>query len=82
MNKSIGLIATLLFSSIVASAQVYTNADNLPLYGKAREDTKERYERLPAEFEGRSRDAIWNLGRNSAGLYIRFNSNSTTIWCR
>ncbi len=82
MNKSLSIIATLLLYSIVASAQVYTNADNLPLYGKAREDTKERYERLPAEFEGRSRQAIWNLGRNSAGLYIRFNSDSKNIWCR
>ena len=74
--------AALLLLATTATAQVWTNADELPLYGKAREDTKERYERLPAEFEGRSRDAVWYLGRNSAGLYIRFRSNSTAIWCR
>lgn len=71
-----------LLSGVLLSAQVYTDAETLPLYGKAREDTKERYERLPAEFEGRSRDAVWYLGRNSAGLYIRFSSNTTAIWCR
>lgn len=74
--------AALLLLATTATAQVWTNADELPLFGKAREDTKERYERLPAEFEGRSRDAVWYLGRNSAGLYIRFRSNSTAIWCR
>ena len=59
MNKSLTLIAALLLGSAASSyAQVYVNADSLPLYGKAREDTKERYERLPAEFEGRSRDAV------------------------
>lgn len=82
MNKALTTFAALLLGTVAASAQVYTNADELPLYGKAREDTKERYERLPAEFEGRSRAAVWNLGRNSAGLYIRFNTNSTAIWCR
>ncbi len=83
MKKTLLLIAAITCSmSLTAGAQVFTNATELPLYGKAREDTKERYERLPAEFEGRSRDAIWYLGRNSAGLYIRFNSNSTAIWCR
>ena len=83
MNKSLTLIAALLLGSAASSyAQVYVNADSLPLYGKAREDTKERYERLPAEFEGRSRDAVWYLGRNSAGLYIRFNTDSKNIWCR
>ena len=71
--------AALLLLATTATAQVWTNADELPLFGKAREDTKERYERLPAEFEGRSRDAVWYLGRNSAGLYIRFRSNSTAI---
>ncbi len=82
MNKKIFLLAGAILSCVLANAQVYTDATELPLYGKAREDTKERYERLPAEFEGRSRDAIWYLGRNSAGLYVRFNSNSTAIWCR
>lgn len=83
MNKKrILLCAALAFAGVAASAQVWTNAENLPLYGKARQDTKERYERLPASFEGVSREPVWYLGRNSAGLYIRFKSNSGNIWCR
>ena len=82
MNKLTLVAAALLAFAASASAQIFYNADEFPLYGKARQDTKERYERLPAEFEGRSRDAVWYLGRNSAGLYVRFRSNSTAIWCR
>lgn len=82
MNKNLLCAAFAALIGISASAQVYTDGAELPLYGKARQDTKERYERLPAEFEGRSRDAVWYLGRNSAGLYLRFRSNSTGIWCR
>lgn len=79
--KSILLTSALCISSF-ASAQVYVNADRFPLYGKASDDTKECYERLPASYENVSRPDVWYLGRNSAGLAIRFRSNSTGIWCR
>ncbi|MGM9791294.1 MAG: SGNH/GDSL hydrolase family protein [Candidatus Cryptobacteroides sp.] len=82
MNKHIIAAAAALLAGASAFAQVFTDASAFPLYGKARQDTKELYERLPAEFEGRSRDAVWYLGRNSAGLYVRFSSNSSAIWCR
>lgn len=79
--KSI-LFAAALCIVTSASAQVYVNADQFPLYGKATDTTKERYERLPASYENVSRPDVWYLGRNSAGLAIRFKSNSTGIWCR
>lgn len=44
--------------------------------------TTTRYERLPQRLEGVSRDAVWSLGRNSAGLYIRFRTNSSTVSAR
>lgn len=67
-----------------ASAQnvVYTDASMFPLYGKISDQTNERYERLPSSLEGVSRDPVWYLGRNSAGLFIRFRSNSTSIHAR
>lgn len=72
----IGLIALLL----PAQAQLrYYNADDFPLYGKMDEQTETRYERLPAALKGVSRDAVWNLGKNTAGLYLRFRSNSSSI---
>lgn len=61
---------------------VYSDASSLPLYGKCIEETSARYERLPEEFKGVIRKPLWDLGRNSAGLYIRFRSNSTQIRAR
>ena len=82
MNRHIIASVSALLLGVSAFAQNWYDAANLPLYGKARQDTKELYERLPAEFEGRSRDAVWYLGRNSAGLYVRFSSNASAIWLR
>lgn len=82
MNRHIIASVSALLLGVSAFAQNWYDAANLPLYGKARQDTKELYERLPAEFEGRSRDAVWHLGRNSAGLYVRFSSNASAIWLR
>ena len=61
------------------SAQVFTDASAFPVYGKVSDATKTRYQRLPAALEGVSRDPVWYLGTQSAGLYIRFRSNSTAI---
>lgn len=74
------------FIGSVAAAQeskvVYSDASSLPLYGKCVEETSARYERLPEEFKDVIRKPLWDLGRNSAGLYIRFRSNSTQIRAR
>ena len=82
MNRHIIASVSALLLGVSAFAQNWYDAATLPLYGKARQDTKELYERLPAEFEGRSRDAVWYLGRNRAGLYVRFSSNASAIWLR
>ena len=82
MNRHIIASVSALLLGVSAFAQNWYDAATLPLYGKARQDTKELYERLPAEFEGRSRDAVWYLGRNSAGLHVRFSSNASAIWLR
>ena len=37
------------------------------------------YSRLPKELEGKIRKDVWDLSRNSAGLAIRFSSNSKCI---
>ena len=58
---------------------VYHDASKFPLLGKATEATGARYERLPDSLKNISRAPLWNLSRNSAGMAIRFRSNSTTI---
>ena len=84
MFKSILLAGILVFSSMILNAQnvVYTDASAFPVYGKVSDQTNTRYERLPSQLQGVSRDPVWYLGQHSAGLYIRFRSNSTSIHAR
>ncbi len=72
----IGLIGLLVPAQ--AQLQYYTAAD-FPLHGKMDEQTETRYERLPAALHGVSREPVWSLGKNTAGLYLRFRSNSTSV---
>lgn len=79
---AVAFAITILSGSASAQNVVYTDASVFPLYGKVSEQTNERYERLPSYLEGVSRDPVWYLGRHSAGLFIRFRSNSTSIHVR
>jgi len=63
----------------VCGQLVYHDAAAFPLLGKATERTATRYERLPDTLENVVRQPVWNLGKCSAGLAVRFCSNSTTI---
>ncbi|MBR4775886.1 MAG: SGNH/GDSL hydrolase family protein [Bacteroidales bacterium] len=76
------ILLLLLCSAFSARAQVWTDAETLPLYGKAVEDTYTRYSRLPAALKEESRPRVWSLGQNSAGLYVRFRTDSPTLWVR
>mgnify|MGYP003295292411 CR=1 FL=1 len=82
--KSFIVLWALMAAACVMSAQnvVYTDASVFPVYGKVSDRTNARYERLPSSLEGVSRGPVWYLGRNSAGLFIRFRSNSTSIHAR
>lgn len=85
-GKIVLCVALAAMTSFASMAQdgnvVYTDASNLPLYGKCVEEASARYERLPASMNGTIRKPLWDLGRNSAGLYIRFRSNSSRICAR
>ncbi|MCR5003960.1 MAG: SGNH/GDSL hydrolase family protein [Bacteroidales bacterium] len=94
MKRSALLVAVLFAAFVSAGAQdapklyaesnaepeyVYTDASVFPLYGKVTEDTYDRYGRLPGYLKGKIRDGLWDLGRHSAGLYIRFRTDSKSI---
>lgn len=79
---AVAFAMTVFFKSASAQDIVYTDASGFPLYGKISDRTNGRYERLPSCLEGVSRDAVWYLGRHSAGLFVRFRSNSTSIHAR
>lgn len=82
MRSWLGIVAGLMSFTLGAQEIRYTDASFLPVFGKVSGNTSGRYERLPVELKGVSRDPVWYLGQNSAGLYIRFRSNSTAIHVR
>ncbi|WP_353329682.1 SGNH/GDSL hydrolase family protein [Bacteroides sedimenti] len=68
---------------MTTKAQVkYYDAAVFPLYGKISDQTETRYERLPASIKDICRPPVWGLGKNTAGLAIRFRSNSKNISAR
>lgn len=81
LQLSLLIAACLLVNSLLSNAQtVYHDASEFPLIGKITTETETRYERLPAYLKDNvSRPALWSLGKNTSGLAIRFNSNSTSI---
>jgi hypothetical protein len=65
-----------------AAPVTYIDAATFPLLGKATDSTTNRYTRLPDSLLTVSRPPLWGLGQNSAGLALRFRSNSTRINAR
>jgi len=57
----------------------YYDSENFPLIGKLSDSTETRYERLPASLKQVCRQPVWDLGKNTSGLALRFRTNSTTI---
>jgi lysophospholipase L1-like esterase len=60
----------------------FVNVDNLMLTGQGFAESYVKYGRLPADMEKDFRPALHDLGTNSAGLAVRFSSNSAAIAVR
>lgn len=79
MKRRICILIMFFLVCHVYAQLVYHDASKFPLLGKATEAARARYERLPDSLKNISRPPLWNLSRNSAGMAIRFRSNSTQI---
>ena len=67
------------------AAVKWVSADSLPLLGKCVDDasTSFRYQRLPDSLEHKvKRHDLFRLGRNSAGMAVRFSSDAPSIHVR
>lgn len=85
------IIILFLISSIsnVAFSQESTNKDKTVYYGKesfliegtgvAESEKESPYDRLPASYKNKVRKPVWDLSKNSAGISLRFNSNSSSV---
>ena len=71
-----------IFTPVADDGLRYVNGDEFPLYGQISDQVNSRYERLPARLEPVCREPLWYLGRQSAGLFLRFSTNSTCISAR
>ncbi|MEJ0104020.1 MAG: SGNH/GDSL hydrolase N-terminal domain-containing protein [Bacteroidota bacterium] len=77
--SSVIFLSTPVFSQNKAEYKWWNPAEtNFPvLEGQAwPKEVKSFYDRLPARAEQAVRPDVWNLSKHSAGLYLKFNSNS------
>lgn len=61
---------------------LWYDVQNLDVEGRAFNDTKAFYDRLPASAEKTVRGAVWGLSRHSAGMCARFVTDATVIHAR
>lgn len=86
--KKILTLALILTAALSANAQktakelVYHDAEELMLINQGFDNTAMHYSRLPEDLKDVTRKALWDLGLNSAGLAIRFSTNSKILGAR
>ena len=73
------LLMGLLLAAVANAQTINHDASAFPLLGKATESTLTRYERLPDSLQNISREPLWVLGRDSAGLDVSNGTNATGI---
>lgn len=61
---------------------LWYDARLLGVEGQAWNDVVAPFDRLPKKAEGKVRDAVWNLSRQSAGLCVRFKTDASKIEAR
>lgn len=89
MRKLICLLFLATICTSVFSQENTGKKENIKYYGKdsfliegtgVSESEKESpYDRLPASYKNKVRKPVWDLSKNSAGISVRFNTNSTTV---
>ena len=87
MKRIYSLLILLLVTPAPAFSQKaaelkYVDARELMLINQGYDNTELYYSRLPEDLKPVTRKAVWDLGLNSAGLAIRFSTDSRTIGVR
>ena len=62
-----------------ADSLTYFDAVRFPVIGKIYPDSLPFFSRIPYFLKPTTREAVWNLGQNSAGIAVRFRSDSPVI---
>ena len=69
-------------AALQASAQVWHDAAEMHVYGKAVAETYGHYVRFPEDIHAKARQALQNLGQDAAGLYVQFRTDSPVVHVR
>lgn len=85
--KKVLISLCLVAASFAASGQKasdlkYTDAKELMLINQGFDNTELYYSRLPKDLKDVTRKAVWDLGLNSAGLAVRFSTDSKAVGVR
>src|SRR5687767_11402976 len=67
-------------SAVTEDSIVYRDGRAFDVIGKYHSEN--HWGRFPERYKNTLRESVWNLGRNSAGIGIRFRTNATTIMVR
>ena len=78
MKKILTLVCASLmaFAGATANDVIYHDAKKFPLYGSAVKNDSLDFTRLPDSLSSKIRKELYDLGTNTAGLFIRFSSNA------
>lgn len=89
MPKFICFILLCFIGTSAISQESPNKKDNTIYYGKesfliegtgvAESEKESPYDRLPASYKNKVRKSVWDLSKNSAGISIRFNTNSSSV---
>ena len=81
---SMGLAPSLFAQSTLVTLEEinWFDVKEIGVEGKGWTNTKRFFDRLPSKAEGVVRDPVWNLSRHSAGMCMRFVSDSPNIYVR
>jgi lysophospholipase L1-like esterase len=64
------------------TSTLWYDVRDLDVEGKGWSETKAFFDRLPAKAEGVVRTPVWNLGRDSAGICVRFATDAPILEAR
>lgn len=76
------IVACSPLSAIKTADLIWHDMKDYPLHGTVAHDTEKAYSRLPDSLKTKIRSELWDLGANSAGLYIRFATDASAIGAR
>lgn len=72
----------ILFAAVSARAQVWHDAAQMHIFGKAVEDTYAPFVRFPEDINQKARKDLNYLGGDAAGLYVQFRTDSPAVHVR